>query len=344
MVDKQYCMSSYLALRYIEKENVDFFDGLHHENFVPSPVENCTPVRTAADIDHAISEVFDKIRDKKLGIMLSGGMDSACLAAYMPGCDAYTFRFMDGQFQKEELARAEYYAERYGLKLHYVDISWDSIYPYIEPVVRSKNAPVHSIEPQLYKAAMQAKADGIERIIVGESADLNFGGMDQLLSKDWSFEDFYKRYIFLSPELVLKEPVDMHYLFERYRTGEGIDYLRFMDEVFAVESPGSYMNAFRTAGLPYTDPYAKLRMQEPLDLTRVRNGESKYLIRELFSLKYPEFPVPNKVPMPRPVDQYFADWKGPVRPEFLENLDMTQFTGNQKWQMWCLEYFLNLFD
>ena len=61
-------------------------------------------------------------------------------------------------------------------------------------------------------------------------------------------------------------------------------------------------------------------------------------------MKYPGIPVPEKVPMPRPVDQYFADWRGPIRPEFLSNLDMNQFTGNQKWLLYCLERFLNLYD
>ena len=55
-------------------------------------------------------------------------------------------------------------------------------------------------------------------------------------------------------------------------------------------------------------------------------------------------PIPNKIPMPRPVDMYFADWKGPVRPEFRENLDMTQYKGNQRWLIWCLEQFLNMVD
>ena len=48
--------------------------------------------------------------------------------------------------------------------------------------------------------------------------------------------------------------------------------------------------------------------------------------------------------MPRPVDTYFADWSGPTRPEFKRNLDMSKFTGNQKWQMWCLERFLNEYE
>lgn len=83
-------------------------------------------------------------------------------------------------------------------------------------------------------------------------------------------------------------------------------------------------------------------MAEPLDLYRVRNGEPKYLIRELMHSKYPEIPVPNKVPMPRPVDEYFKSWKGPTRLEFKKNLDMRCFTGNQKWQLYCLESFLNM--
>lgn len=337
-------MSSYLAFRYIEQEGMDFYEELCHENIPLSNSELFTYVRTADDIDVAIQKVFDSLKGEKLGICLSGGMDSAILASYMRGCDAYTFRFLGGEYQKEELARAEYYAKYYNLKLHYVDINWDTVEKCLEPVIREKNAPVHSIEPQLYQAALQAKQDGVTRLIVGESSDLIFGGMDQLLSKDWSVEDFKKRYTFLDPSCVLKESVDMSYLYERYRQGDGIDFLHFMDDVFSRESSSSYYNAFKAADMPYTDPYALLRMSEPLDLNRVRNGEPKYLIRELMQKKYPEIPVPDKVPMPRPVDEYFKNWSGPKRPEFRRDIDMSQFTGNQKWQMYCLEYFLNMYE
>lgn len=92
-------------------------------------------------------------------------------------------------------------------------------------------------------------------VIVGESADLIFGGMDKLISPKWDYEGFAKRYTFLEPELVLKEPVSQYELFEKYRRGNtGIDYMRFMDEVFSVESSGSYWNAFSVAQLPYYDP------------------------------------------------------------------------------------------
>jgi glycerol-3-phosphate cytidylyltransferase len=48
--------------------------------------------------------------------------------------------------------------------------------------------------------------------------------------------------------------------------------------------------------------------------------------------------------MPRPVDAYFKDWQGPTRPEFRRDIDMTQLTGNQKWQLYCLEQFLNMYE
>ena len=135
----------------------------------------------------------------------------------------------------------------------------------------------------------------------------------------------------------------MSYPFEPFRMdGDKIDFLGFMQGLMIVESYNSYWNAFSVAQMPYHDPYARMKMAEPLDLQRIRNGEPKYLIRELMAKRYPEIPVPNKNPMPRPVDKYFKNWQGPKRKEFLENLDMKKFTGNQKWQMWCLEKWLDM--
>lgn len=341
--DKKYCMSSYLAFRYIEDDNKDFYDKGCHRNITPVPEKEKIYVRTAEDIDCEIRRQMNQFKDVKKGVMLSGGMDSAIVASYLTGADAYTFRFFGGEFQKEELARAEYYAGYYHLRLHYVDISWETVTSYLRPVMKVKCAPVHSIEPQILQAALQAKNDGIEMMFVGESSDLVFGGMDSLLAEDWTFDEFVDRYMFTKPEDVLTESEDMRYLFERYRINEnGIDFLRFMDDVFSVESSSSYFNAFAAAEMPYYDPYARLKMAEELNLKRVRNGEPKYLIRQLMAKKYPEIPVPDKIPMPRPVDEYFKDWQGPVRPEFRKDIDMKKFTGNQKWQMYCLEQFLNM--
>jgi len=344
MVNKDFCLSSYIAFRYIWKDGVDFREGFQHKNFRPVERKDQIPVATSEDIDREIQKQFDALYAKydNIGILLSGGMDSANLAAYLkPGSHAYTFNSISGEFN-QDVERAKKYCKKWGLQHHLIDITFEDYKQFTPIVMRHKFAPVHSIEPQIYKAAMMAKKDGVQLMIVGESADLIFGGMDKLISPQWTFDGFASRYTFLDPKLVLTKPVSQAALFERYRTGtDSIDYMKFMDEVFAVESSGSYLNAFGAAWLPYYDPYARLVMSEPLDMERVRNGEPKYLVRGLYAIKYPELEIPFKIPMPRPVDKIFKNWEGPKRPEFRSDIPMDQLTGNQKWQLWCAELFLN---
>ena len=342
MVDKEFCMSSYLSFRYIEDNTKQFAEGLHHQEVHQIPVSCKTFVGNATDTDVAIKNIFKLVANEKLGILLSGGMDSACLAAYMPeGTDAYTFRFLGGNFQGDELERAEYYANKWNLKLHYIDIDWNIVESSVDACMKQKGAPVHSIEPQIYYAAKVAKNDGITMMVIGDGADYVFGGMDGLLGKNYEYREYIRRTVYVQPSEVMINPVSMDYLYERYRLGKSsIDFIGFYNGPITDESYSSYANAFEAAGLPYIDPYDKLILNHPLDLDLNRK-ESKKVIRELFKMKYPEYPVPQKLPMPRPVDAYFKDWTGPTRPEFRKDIDMSKYTGNQKWLMWCLERFLN---
>ena len=346
MVDKDFCLSSYLALRYIEDDDFDFFEGMKHRKYKLHDSNELKLISNEYDLDVELKRVFDSVYNEKVGILLSGGMDSACLTTYMPkGSDAYTFRFLNGLYDPDELHRAEAFAKECGLNLHYVDIDFDTIKECLNPVMESKGAPVHSIEPQLYKAALQAKDDGIELLVIGDAADYVFYGMDGLLSKDWSFEDFYKRAIYIEPNDVLKTPKSVKYLFERYRQdNDKIDFIRFYDKSITEESYGSYENAFHAANMNYIDPYEKMKMSSPVDLARTRSGDSKYYVRSLFRMKYPSIPLPEKHPMPRPVDEYFKNWKGPSRQEFKDNIDMSKYSGNQKWLLWCAEQFLNKYN
>lgn len=347
MIDKKFCLSSYMAFRYIWKDGFDFAEGFQHKNIRPVEEKDRIPVKTSEDIDKEIQKQFDELYAKydNIGILLSGGMDSANLAAYLkPGSHAYTFNSVSGEFDAD-VERARKYCQKLQLHHHLIDITMDDYQKYAPIVMRYKFAPVHSIEPQIYKAAEQAKQDGVQLMIVGESADLIFGGMDKLISPEWTFDGFVKRYTFLEPSLVLKNPIPQDELYEKYRIDEEhIDFMKFMDEVFAIESSSSYLNAFGAAWMPYYDPYAKLVMADPLDMTRVRNGEPKYLVRGLYAIKYPDLEIPFKIPMPRPVDAVFRNWEGPKRPEFRTDIPMETLTGNQKWQLWCAEQFLNLLD
>ncbi len=349
MTNKNFCLSSFMAYRYICREDMNFADGLVHHNFEPIPIDQRVGVASAADMDRDIALQISALSKTygSIGVLLSGGMDSAIVASYLqPGSHAYTFTTRRSDVFDADVRRAQTYCQRLGLKHHLIEIDWDDYVQYTPVVMRRKCAPVHSIEPQILKAAMAAKDDGVELMLVGESADLIFGGMDQLISREWDFDAFVKRYTFLPPEQVLSNPdMSVYDLYERYRLPEAkIDYMRFMDEVFSIESSGSYWNAFGACGLPYHDPYARLVMSEPLDMERVRGGEPKYLVRELFARRYPGLEIPFKIPMPRPVDAVFKDWCGPVRDEFRQDIDMSGLTGNQKWQLWCAEQFLNTLD
>lgn len=349
MVNKDFCLSSYIAYRYICYEGIEFANGLKHVNFKPLPDSQRIKVGSAQEMNADIESQIDSLYGKynSIGVLLSGGMDSAIVASYLhPGSHAYTFTTSQSGVFDADIERAKRYCEKLGLVHHLIDINFDDYKQYTPIVMKRKCAPVHSIEPQIYKAAMAAKADGAELVLVGESADLIFGGMDQLISRDWNYDDFVKRYTFLEPERVLSNPdMSVYGLYEKYRQPEDkIDYMTFMDEVFSVESSGSYWNAFGEAGLPYYDPYARMIMRDALDLNRVRNGEPKYLVRELFALRYPDLEIPFKIPMPRPVEAIFKDWSGPTRPEFRSDIEMNALTGNQKWQLWCSEKFLNMLD
>ena len=109
-------------------------------------------------------------------------------------------------------------------------------------------------------------------MFIGESSDLIFGGMDKLLSKDRTYDEFKERYIFTKPEEVLVDSVSMDYVFDRYRKdGDKIDFLSFMDDIFSIESSSSYLNAFNVANMPYYDPYARLKMADKLDLNELQN-------------------------------------------------------------------------
>lgn len=342
MINKNYCMSHYLAFRYIADENMNFYEGLKHEVYKGHSKDEITKVKTIEDMDKIIRQ---KIKEffipNKTAILLSGGIDSAILASYLPKeTKAYTFHCVaDGAI--DETKQAKKYCDIYGLEQEIIDMNWSDFEALTPEILKADGVPFHSIEVQLLKAAKYAKSQGIERFIIGESADLIFGGMDKLIGKDWNFEDFYNRYNFVEPAKALKNPISVKDVYEKYRlANEKIDYLKFMDEVFSIESSTSYMHAFKIAGIEYLDPYSYMQMADSLDLNRVRNGEPKYMVRELFAKRYPTLEIPNKIPMPRATTQWLKNYKV-SRPEFIPNCT-EEMTGDQKWLCWCLEQFLNM--
>ncbi len=342
IIDKNFCMSSFLGLRYVWDQNIAW-----SENCLPNLnrdiFSQCIKVSTAQDIDKQIKVQLSKLDFSKTAIMLSGGMDCAILATYLPkGATAYTMRSIaDGAVN--EVEQAQKYAELCDLNLKIVDVTWDDYLSSIPILCKQKKSPFHSIEPLVYKCLLAAKNDGYTSVISGELADSVFGGLDGLLSRNWIYEEFLDRFMYLNPEKILLNSVNVTSVFEKYKKGKSIDVHQVIRRIFAIDSLNSYLNPANVLGVDFIAPYSNMELEGDLDLERIKNGENKYLIRELYKIKYPNVEPNKKLPMPRAVGVWLKDWQGPTRPEF-KKININEYKPDQKWLMFILEQFLNLLD
>ncbi len=265
-VNKDYCMSSYLTFRYVYDKNICFKDGILYRDHELIVDDRKTPCKTAEEIDDNIRKILSEIKLDHVAVLLSGDMDSAILASYMPaGTKAYTARCI-GKKAVDETEQAKKYCNIYGLEHAVVDIIWDDYVTTMDELMLCDGSPIIPNGPQAYKLEKIAKQDGVTCILYGDCADIKS-----------------------------------------------------------------------------IDPYERLKMKEPLDLTRVRNGESKYLIRDWFRMRYPSLDVPEKLPISRPADDWMKDWTEPVRTEFILSC-VKELNGEQKLLVYSLERFLDLIE
>lgn len=344
MEDLRYCASSYLMFRYIFHEEKRFKDH------VPINIINLAfdrkPVKSADDLIEILEMIVkDSVSKGKTALALSGGIDSAILARFMPkDAKAYTFRcVVPGKKVIDESKQAAVWAESNGLHHEIIDITWEDIESVTDKLMMHKGAPIHSIEAQIYIASCKAKEDGTDRFIFGENADIIYGGMDGLLQKDWHFGEFVDRYMYVNPYYVLKDPELILEPFKEFEKDGYIDGHDFINQYFRQEALGTYNNACQTAGIKFVGPYSLTYLDSPIDYGRIRSGDTKYIIREAFKKLYPEVDMPTKIPMPRPVNEWFLNWKGPQRDEFIPHCT-DDMSGDQKWMVWSLERFLNLIE
>lgn len=337
-------MSDFLTYRYFITGKSAFSKHYPINNvsleFERIPVKGCKDFLCSIE-----KQIKEATKDGKAAIALSGGIDSAIMAKFMPkGSVAYTFRcVVPGKQVVDESERAALYAKECGLEHRIVDITWEDIISVIDKLILHKGAPIHSIEAQIYIASLKAKEDGFKKFVFGENADIIYGGFDGLLSKDWLVGEFIERYSFVLPYKVMYHPEPDYTPFYKIEKNGYIDPHEFMNIVFRQESLGSYGNACETAGIELVAPCSNTVMAEPLDYMRVRNGESKYIIREAFKELYPGWEIPVKTPMPRATNEWMESWGGPTRKEFIPNCHKGM-SGDQKWMIYVLERYLNLME
>ena len=342
--DRIFCMSSYLMYRYIYDNSFCFSSGIPCEQV--SLDFKRRPVKDANSLYEAMKNTVDEAcKDGKAALALSGGMDSAILARLVPkGTKAYTFRcVVPGKEVIDESEHAKKWAQMNQLVHEVIDIGWDDLVVAADSCMKRKGAPIHSIEGQIYLAAKKIKAEGITKFILGENADIIYGGMNGLLEKDWLYSEFVDRYVYVMPYKVLREFSMPLGPFQQFEKDGHIDGHEFINIYFRQEALGTYINACMTAGVEFVGPYSLTYLDDKIDYQRIRSGDTKYIIRELFRKIYPGEELPRKIPMPRPLDEWLADWKGPIRSEFIPHCTES-LSGDQKWMVWCLERYLNMLE
>lgn len=337
-----YCASSFLMYRTIIDKNKKFANNLEYFK-TPVPLERMKINNSEELLKSLKKQIEDISKDKKVALALSGGIDSAILAKLLPkNTMTYTFKcVVPGKKVTDETERAKVYANECHLQNKVIEIYWDDFEKYSSLLMKHKGSPIHSIEVQIYKAALQAKRDGIEVLIFGESADCVYGGLSNVLSRDWLFGEFIDRYSYVLPYKVLKNYNMDLTPFIRFTKDDGfVDVHNFYGNVFFEESIGSYFNACSAAGIECFLPYANTVMNVPLDYELVRSGKNKYIIRDVFEKLYKNFEIPVKTPMPRPMNEWLEGWTGPNNKLFFPNCAINM-NGDQKWLLWILEKFLN---
>lgn len=343
-VDYDFCLSSYLAFRYVVKKGIGWtLDAM--PEFPNEEEQGSIVVNNVEQIDNELSKITREVcaKYKKPALFLSSGIDSAIIGAYLPKSTlCYTIRF-EAENAIDESIHAEQIAYHLGMKHRVVNVTWQDYDHFMDALMINKKAPLHPAEISLFMATLAAKRDGADVIFVGNGADSTFGGMDKLLSKDWSFDEFVNRYTYTQPRDVLIHPVDMQWAFETYQTEKGINVSGFLKKVHGLGIIQMFENAVHFGGCTIEAPFEKLALGIPLDLNRIRNGEPKYLLVELYGKLFGNLPRIPKIPFARPMEQWMRDWKGTKRKEF-KKLDIGKFTGEQKWQLYCLERFLNILD
>jgi len=339
---KSLTMSRYLMYRYLYTGH-----SAYEKSLPPQIVDlgfDRIPVKTGADLITTLKkQIEDATSDGKAAIALSGGIDSAVMAKFMPkGSKAYTFRcVVPGVQVTDETPQAAKYAAECGLDHEIIEITWNDIVSIQDDLIRSKGAPIHSIEAQICIAAKRAGKAGFTKLILGENADIIYGGMDGLLAKDWLFGEFVERYSYVMPHRVMRNAVmDLapYYAFEKNGHIDGHD---FINTYFRQEALGTYTNACKVGGVDFIGPYSRTVLDAPIDYDRIRSGDTKYVVREAFKTLYPGWEAPKKIPMPRPMNEWMKDWEGPQRPEFLPGC-VELLSGDQKWMLYSLERYLNI--
>lgn len=131
---------------------------------------------SGGSLREALIKACARAPDGRVALALSGGVDSAVLAALLRGRVAvYTLESgFAGYCEVEETRRV---ADRLGLELRRVQVDEEGIVAAVPAAIRACETPLYNLHPvSRHLLARAVRADGFDVLITGDGADEVFGG------------------------------------------------------------------------------------------------------------------------------------------------------------------------
>jgi len=155
-------------------------------------------------------------------------------------------------------------------------------------------------------------------------------------------KDFQKRYEYCPRVNENNEELDKTY--NEFINNGNFETLKFLTYNYHIMTLKSFFYIPELFGLIHVPLWGYIGLKDKLDINRIRNGEPKYLIQEVFNNLYKKhnLKVIDKIPFTRPTDIYmnksFYDLKYiPILEEYIKK---NKLTSQQKWMVYCLNRFL----
>ena len=259
------------------------------------------------------------------------------------GTIAFTLKYKEVE-GVDEVQQARIYAKKFGLRLIEVPVTFQDVLDFQDDLMLQKGEPLSPIEIGLYKMAIRALDFGLENLITGLGADLCFGGLYNLLSKKWTNEEFVERYTFLNPSKVMKIDVEPYDFYQEYYAWPYFRLIDFMNEIYGVATIKYFNNAMKLANINLKAPYEYLHRDFDLDYERIRHGEEKYFLRELFKVRAGDIFVPRKYPLPRPLKAWNNHYGKIINQDiFYEDAYARCTKDEERWLVYSADHYLYLY-
>lgn len=340
------CIDEYLAFQHINS-HIGWTYGVHQRSFLENT--ECPRLHTVTDGKTAIQTLqkisknwTSKYQPHEIGILISSGIDSASVAKMLPKNSFAFYATYEERDFDPELNIVKNYCEENNLHLIIVNVSWKDYELHMDYLMRVKKAPIHPCEIPVYMCCKKAQELGIQILFSGWGADTHFGGMDKLMSKDWSLEEFKQRFEYCAN---LQLTNDYSHYVSFLNLDNTVNVYDFLTYNYHVMTLRSFFYIPELCGLIHLPLWSYLNV-ESLDLERIKT-EPKYIIQEAFKLMYPNFTPTDKLPFTRPTDLYMNDHFNDYtyckkligHSENIKN-NIVNTNGQQKWMIYILNRFL----